>query len=167
MVLNNLVLTGFMGTGKSTVGWLVAQRLGWYFVDADEEIVTRFGMSIPEIFEQHGEDGFRRFESIVCQSLAAQERKVIATGGGMLVNEANLRVMKSTGFVICLTANKKTIKSRLESDGDGRPLAGEWEALFDQRQEAYNRIQNQVDTTDKSPDEIVEEIVTLWENASQ
>src|SRR5690606_8890548 len=110
IVIRNIVLTGFMGTGKTTVGRLVADFIRWKFVDADEEIVARVGRSIPEIFAQEGEEGFRRYESAVCQSLAARSQHVIATGGGMLVDPANRAVMMAAGFVICLTASPETIR---------------------------------------------------------
>jgi len=161
----NIVLTGFMGTGKSTVGRIIADRLGWRFVDADEEIVTRIGMSISEIFERQGEAAFRRYESMVCQSLVARSRQVIATGGGMLVDPANLRVMESTGFVVCLDAHPDVIRTRL-GGGEGRPLAGNWEELLHNRREAYGRIPRHVDTSHKSPKEAAQEVYDLWLNAS-
>ena len=162
---SNIVLTGFMGTGKTTVGWQVADIVRWKFIDADEEIEARFGMRIPEIFAAQGEGGFRRYESIICQSLAARQRLVIATGGGMLVNPANLSVMQSTGFVICLTADPKIIQARL-GNGEGRPLAKDWQMLYEQRQAAYAAIPHQIDTSNREPDEIAIEVVQLWQRQS-
>lgn len=157
----NIVITGFMGTGKSTVGQLVAEKLDWPFVDADAAIVERVGMSIPKIFEREGEPGFRRHEAQVCKALAARSNHVIATGGGMLVNAANRAEMLKTGFVVCLTARPEVIKQRL-ADFEGRPLAPNWQALLTQRQPAYAQIPVQVDTSQLEPAAVAQEIIRLW-----
>jgi shikimate kinase len=162
---HNIVLTGFMATGKTTVGLLVADVMRWKFIDSDEEIVERVGMSIPEIFAQRGEDGFRRYEMIVCQSLAARSQCVIATGGGALVNPANLALMQSTGLVICLVAAPEVIRERL-AGGNGRPLAGNWEALLEERRTAYNAVPHHIDTTIKTPEQVAEEVIALWKKKS-
>jgi shikimate kinase len=161
----NIVLTGFMATGKTTVGLLVADAMDWKFVDSDEEIVERVGMTIPEIFTEYGEAGFRRYEMIVCQSLAARSQCVIATGGGALINPANLALMRSTGLVICLVAAPEVIGERL-AGGNGRPLAGNWQALLEERRAAYNAIPHHIDTTKKTPGQVAEEVIALWKKAS-
>lgn len=150
-----------MGTGKTTVAHLLADRIRWRFVDADDEIVARFGMSIPEIFAQHGEAGFRRFERIVCQSLAAGDQQVIATGGGMLIDPVNRQLMEASGLLVCLLAEPDTIRERL-ADGEGRPLAGDWETLYEQRRAAYAAMPYHVDTTGRTPEEVVDEVLELW-----
>lgn len=157
----NIVLGGFMGTGKTTVGELIAAKLYWPFVDADAEIESRFGRSIPEIFEQQGEGAFRRYEMIIAQSLAARKNTVIATGGGMLVDSANLAMMQSSGFVVCLNAAPEAIEARL-GDGEGRPLAWGWRDLLESRREAYAQIPHQVKTTDRDPEAVAEEVIALW-----
>lgn len=163
----NLVITGFMGTGKSTVGRIVAEKLGRPFIDTDEEIVRRVGMSIPEMFQRQGEQGFRHVERRMCRFLAAQGGYVISTGGGMLVDESNRDVMIASGMVICLTASPEVIMARLSVDKIERPLLkGDWRGLLEKRKSAYNAIPYQVDTTDKTPEVIAEEIVRLWQNAS-
>jgi shikimate kinase len=161
----NIVLGGFMGTGKSTVGKLVAARLGWDFVDGDDAIMRHVGKSISEIFESEGEAAFRMYETEVAQTLASLERYVIATGGGALVNPRNLETFMATGVVICLNAEKATIRRRLGNFA-GRPLAPNWEALLDQRRAAYASIPYQIDTTDKSPTQTAEEVIAIWRNAS-
>ncbi len=164
-MLRNIVLTGFMGTGKTTVGRLLAQRLDWAFVDSDNEIVRQAGCSIPQIFASQGEAGFRRLESEVCRELANRTACVIATGGGMLIDAQNRAVMQQTGLVVCLTAPPDEILARL-ADTPGfaeRPLLkGDWRALYAQRLPVYALIPQQVNTSGKTPQQLAEEIETLW-----
>ncbi len=156
----NVILTGFMGVGKTTVGRQVAVQTERRFVDADDLIVERAEMSIPEIFAVKGEAAFRALENEVCRDLATEQGLVIATGGGMLVDPANRALLEKTGIVICLDAPPETIRSRLEQSND-RPLAANWETLFEQRRAAYAAIPVHVDTTDKTPGEIAAEIIVL------
>jgi len=163
----NIVITGFMGTGKTTAGKLVAEKLGRHYLDTDEEIVRRVGMSIPEIFERDGEERFRHIERRMCRFLAAQGGYVISTGGGMLVDESNREVMLASGFVVCLNATPEAIAERLKADKTERPLLrGDWRALLAKRQSAYAEIPNQVDTTGKTTETIADEIIQLWQTAS-
>ncbi|HEX2620851.1 MAG TPA: shikimate kinase [Phototrophicaceae bacterium] len=163
----NLVLTGFMGTGKTTVGTLVAGLLDMTFVDSDQEIIARTGMPIPEMFQKFGEEGFRRVETVMCKWLASRADVVIATGGGMLVNVHNLVVMRASGLVVCLTASPDAIRERLEtaSEFSGRPLATRWEELLEKRHSAYAIIPNHIDTTGKTPDQVAAEVVALWQSS--
>lgn len=160
MFPRNIILTGFMGTGKTTVGELVADFIGWRFVDMDDEIVERVGRSIPDIFAQEGEAGFRRYERIICQSLAARDSQVIATGGGALIDPTNRALMMQSGLVICLSASSDVIRARL-ADGAGRPLAANWETLLAQRQAAYAEIPHQIETTDLTPTAVAEKVIAL------
>ncbi len=162
----NIVLTGFMATGKTTVGRLVADQLQRPFIDADEEIIRRAGMSIPQIFERDGEAGFRALEKQVCRDLASERGQVIATGGGMLVDAENRHLMQESGFVICLDAPSEVIRARLALVTD-RPLAGDWAALLDKRRGAYAAIPVHIDTSDRTPEEIAEEIVQRWRSESR
>lgn len=160
----NIVITGFMGTGKTTVGQLVAESLGRPFIDTDVEIVKQTGMTVQEIFAKEGESGFRHIERRLCRFLAAQRGLVIATGGGMLVDAGNRDVMLASSSVICLTAAPDVILERLKDEADTRPLLrGDWRALLEQRQSAYETIPIQVDTTDKTPEQVAQEIVELWQ----
>lgn len=162
----NIVITGFMGTGKTTVAKKVAERLGRTFIDTDEKIVEQAGKSIPEIFAQDGEAVFRHHERRVCRFYAGQSGYVIATGGGMLVDDENRRVMLASGLVVCLMASKAAIRERLAGQ-TGRPLfSGDWEALYDRRAEAYAAIPHRIDTTLRTPDEVVEEVIRLWQTES-
>ena len=162
--MRNIVLTGFMGSGKSTVGRLIAALMDWPFVDADNEIVARAGLTIPQIFECDGEAGFRRLEREVCRALAQREQVVIATGGGMLVDPDNRATMVESGLVVCLRATPDDVLARVGHD-DNRPmLKGDWRALMARRQAAYDAIPFQIDTTGRPPSDVAQEIVTLWQN---
>ena len=117
----NIVLTGFMGSGKSAVGRRVAGRLRFQFVDTDQVIIERAGMPISGIFAQHGEEHFRHLETAALESLGSLRRCVIATGGGVVVKERNHAILKSLGFVVWLTASEEVIFERV-SRTDKRPL---------------------------------------------
>lgn len=164
--IRNIIITGFMATGKTTVGQLVADYIGWRFVDSDEEIVRRVGMSISDIFVQDGEEGFRRYERIVCQTLAAGHKQVIATGGGMLVDDTNRGVMLASGLVVCLTASPDEIRARLVNFAR-RPLASNWEQLLESRQAAYAAIPYQIDTTGLTPEAVSEKVIVLCRTVSR
>ncbi|MEM6285272.1 MAG: shikimate kinase [Chloroflexota bacterium] len=165
MTYANIVITGFMGTGKSTVAPVVAEKMGRPFVDADTVLVEQAGKSIPEIFEQDGEPTFRKLEAEVCVDLAAQTELVIATGGGALLNPDTLAAMSSTGMVVCLVADESVLEARLTSEERaGRPLAAHWRTLYRQRKPAYDVIPYQIDVNDKTPEQIAEEIIALWQS---
>lgn len=159
--MRNLILTGFMGTGKTTVGRLVAQRLGMPFVDTDDEIVRRAGLPIPEIFARYGEAEFRKLERAICSELAADHGQVIATGGGALVNTETRIAVAEGNLLVCLMAAPETVRVRL-ADPSGRPLAKDWQNLYEKRRAAYAEIPQQVDTSDKTPEQVAEEIIKLW-----
>lgn len=119
--MDNLILCGFMGCGKSTVGRLLAQATGREFLDMDTYIEQQSGMTVPEIFARYGEADFRRREREACAALAKRRGLVIATGGGALVSEENARTLAASGPVILLEISPETVLSRLEGD-DTRPL---------------------------------------------
>lgn len=163
----NLVLTGFMGTGKSTVGPRVARRLGMQFVDMDPLIEERAGMRIAAIFEAQGEAAFRALETALCHELAQQRGMVIATGGGALLNPTNRALLGSTGVIVCLTGDFETIMARVGPATD-RPLldaddrAARARALLEARAAAYAALPHHVDTTGLTPDEVADRVVRLW-----
>lgn len=166
--MDNLVLTGFMGTGKTAVGREVARRLGRRFVDMDAEIEARAGKSIPRIFAQDGEATFRKMEATLCQELGAQEGLVIASGGGTLLEPANRVSLMGGGMVVCLTCDVDEILRRLDGEpGSGRPLLdvadlrAEVERLLEARHPAYATIPWQVDTTHLSVERVAARVVEI------
>lgn len=164
--MDNLVITGFMGTGKSAVGRQVAHRLGRSFVDMDAEIEAQAGKPIPRIFAEDGEAAFRQLESELCEALSQREGLVIATGGGALVAPDNRARMRENGLVVCLNAEPERILCRV-SDDDERPLLdvddphAEIERLLDARADAYAAIPWQIDTTGLPVAEVAERVIAL------
>lgn len=114
--MSRLFLIGYRGTGKSTVGPILAQRLGWAFADADERTETTAGKSIAAIFAAEGEAGFRDRESATLAELCCRENHVVATGGGVILRDANRRLLRASGFVVWLSASPETIWERLQTD---------------------------------------------------
>lgn len=158
----NIVVTGFMGTGKTTVGQYLAVRLERPFVDTDAEIERRAGRSIAAIFAQDGEAAFRRIEARLCRFYAGQRGLVIATGGGMLVDPGNREVMLASGFVVCLDASPDTIRARLAGETNRPLFNGDWEALLALRQPAYAEMPYHVNTDGQPPEAVAEEVLALW-----
>ena len=117
----NLILIGFMGTGKSTVGKRVAQSLGFEFVDTDEEIVKKVGKSIAQIFDESGEVAFREIETSTLTKCCEKSRQVISTGGGAVTQKQNHSILKAGGYVIWLKASAETVYNRVRRNHD-RPL---------------------------------------------
>jgi shikimate kinase len=120
----NVVLIGYRGTGKSSVGKVIAARLGRPIVSTDKEIVRRAGSSIPDIVAAHGWDYFRDLESAVCAELAGKDHLVIDTGGGAILRQENVDVFKRNGRLIWLTASVETIAARIGGDSQRPSLTG-------------------------------------------
>jgi shikimate kinase len=160
----NVYLIGFMGSGKTTVGKKLALRTGWACVDMDQEISKREGRSITEIFETNGESYFRDLESSLLKELSAAGKLLVTTGGGVVLRTENRLLMRSTGFVISLKANREVIKKRVEAQG-GRPLLQESEldkritTLLSERKGMYDDADLQIDTSNRDVCDIVEEIL--------
>ena len=117
----SIVLIGFMGTGKSSVGRRLGLHLGWPCHDTDEMIAASFGMAIERIFAELGEESFRNAESAVLRELQPLQPSIIVTGGGAVLRPENLRRLQELGTVVCLTADLATLGDRLERE-PGRPL---------------------------------------------
>jgi 3-dehydroquinate synthase len=148
----NIVLTGFMGTGKTSVGQEVARRLDRPFVDLDDLIVARAGRPIPEIFAHDGEAAFRQLESEVCADMREPRGWIIATGGGAVLNPDNRSALAEGGALICLEAEPEVIVARL-AGGNGRPMLTGHDRprriadLLAERAEAYAAIPDHLDTS--------------------
>ncbi len=166
----NLILTGFMGVGKTTVGKRVAHKLGRQFVDTDKLIEQRTGMSIRELFDKQGEWFFRAYETSICEEFSKPQNLVIATGGGALVHNGNLeRITGEGNIVLRLGASVQTVIERL-TGAENRPLFNNPAdprqtvlSLFEKRRIAYQQLRIRIDTTDRTPDEVADEVIQMFE----
>ena len=162
-----VVLVGFMGAGKTSVGTELARRLGWRFVDLDDEVVAAEGRSIAELFEKSGEPAFRAAESRALVSLLARrpERLVLALGGGAFVQKENAERIRKAGFpVVFLDATLETLRSRCAEVGATRPLyrdAERFRRLYHERRPAYATATHAVDTEAKDVGSVAAEVAKL------
>lgn len=168
----NVVLVGFMGTGKSVVGKILAEKMERKFVDLDEEIVKDVGMTINDIFEYYGEDHFRDLESKKIEGLSSKDNLVIATGGGALIREENVERLREKGVLICLTASAKEILRRVENQTH-RPLlnvedkVAEIERRLKERQIIYSLADMSIDSERGREAEIAGEVFRAFEGFSK
>ena len=161
----SIFLLGYMGTGKTSVGRVLAEKLGLDVVDTDDVIVAKEGISINEIFAKHGEEYFRQVEARVVAELAEGEPVIISCGGGVPLREENRRIIKENGISVLLTASAETIYQRIKND-DQRPLLKDnmtvehIQDMLDKRIAAYEEASKiVVDTENKSVDDICQEII--------
>jgi shikimate kinase len=171
-----LLLIGYRGTGKTTVGRLLAARLGWGFVDADDRIEGAAGKSIADLFAAEGEGGFRDRESVTLADLCRLDRHVISTGGGVVLRPANRDRLRRAGFVAWLTADARTIWARLQADPTTvarRPkltAAGgveEVRELLADREPLYRETASvRIPTDDLSPEAVAAAILLAWTGGS-
>ena len=165
--MRNVILIGFMGTGKSSTGKMLAQRLGCAFIDMDNKIEEEAGLSIPEIFAQFGEDHFRQREHELAVRLAKRRNAVISTGGGTIKDAENVALLKQSGLLVCLTAQPEVILERTERKGERPVLDGAdqgdrlsaIENLLAEREQFYRQADFAIDTTELSPLQVVERII--------
>ncbi len=170
--VGNIYLIGFSGTGKTLSGIKAAELLRMPFVDMDELIQYRTRKSIPEIFEEDGEDAFRNMETELLEELSQKSSRVVSTGGGVPVREVNREIMGKTGVIILLTASPETIHQRLVSRSTRgralRPLLGSdapaerVEDLLASRESAYACARASIDTEKMTHDEVAQEIERVW-----
>jgi shikimate kinase len=164
----NIVLIGYRGTGKSTVGKLLAARLGRELVSTDAEIVKRVKRTIPEIVAQEGWEYFRELESEVCRELAGRDHLVIDTGGGAILRAQNVEALKRNGTMFWLKASVETITKRIGRDNQRPSLTGsksfvdEIQDMLRERTPKYQAAADHVITTDdRSIDQLAETLLAL------
>lgn len=165
----NIVLVGFMGTGKTTVGRLLAEQTGMPLVDMDTLIEERAGKTINEIFAEEGEPHFRSLERDIASELAARDGQIISTGGGIVLNPDNIADFEKTGLVICLLADATSVLERVRHDTSRPLLVGDKEAkiieLLEARKPLYEAITHSIDTSGRpSPEPTAREIIDLYES---
>lgn len=164
--MKNIVLTGFMGTGKTTVGQLLAEELHRQFFDTDQIIEEKLGASIKEIFKKIGEPKFREFETETIALISNLEDSVISCGGGVVVNPVNVTNLSKNGIIVNLYASPEHIFKRLY-EYDTRPLIKQMINPFDgikkllaQRQKAYQQCDFAINTDNISPENVVKQILS-------
>lgn len=164
--MGNIILTGFMGAGKSTVGMRLAERLKMEFVDLDREIEKVTGMSVSQIFKRYGEIRFRSEENLMVEKLAKRDGLVIATGGGTILREENMQILRNNGIIILLEASPEDIFARVSRKRGTRPLLRKnltienIEAMLADRDPFYQQADHRINTSGKDLDTIVKEIMT-------
>ncbi|MCX5721786.1 MAG: shikimate kinase [Nitrospirae bacterium] len=164
----NIVLIGYRGTGKSTVGRRLAARLGRDCLSTDAEIVARAKRTIPEIVAQEGWEHFRDLESAVCRDLAGRDQLVIDTGGGAILRPQNVEALKKNGTLFWLTASVETIAKRIGGDNQRPSLTGtksfveEIQDVLREREPKYRAAADHVIATDgRTIDQLVEALLAL------
>lgn len=150
--MNNIILTGFMGCGKTTAGKIIAEKLNMRFIDTDAEIVKNAGMSISEIFNKFGEAHFRRLETETLKSVLTSENAVVSTGGGILTTAENAEIIKQHGICVFIDVSFDSICMRLKND-TSRPLFSDREnakKLFNSRYPVYTSCADLIVKSDNS-----------------
>ena len=165
--MRNIVLVGFMGSGKTTVGKLMAEQTGMPLLDMDSIIQERAGKTINEIFADEGEAHFRALERSLVQELAETEGNIISTGGGIVLNPENIRDFEKTGLVVCLLVDAETVLDRVRHDTSRPLLAGDKAAkileLLERRKSRYESITHKIETSGRpSPEPTAQEIIKLY-----
>lgn len=162
----NIVLIGFMGSGKSTVGRRLARRIGYGYVDTDQMIEAKVGKKVAEIFDGEGEAVFRALERQAVEKASSGKVRVIACGGGAVLDPQNVKMLKQNGVLIYLKASQKSLMERLERGLARRPLLRAENAeervkeLLEERVKTYESVADDIiDTDGLSPARVVDEIV--------
>lgn len=166
-MMKNIILTGFMGTGKTAVGKELSRLLNMRLVDVDSEIEQNRKMKISDIFKNFGEPYFRDVETEMIRKLARTKNTVISTGGGAVLRAENMEVLRETGVIFCLCADPETIISRTRDSND-RPLLNvedplaKINELLTARMPFYEKAGIVIDTNGKTPLEVAEEIADIF-----
>jgi len=170
--IKNIFLIGMMGTGKSTLGVKLAEKLEWSFVDLDAQIEKRAGTSISEIFSKQGEEAFRDMESEILVEVCRNNHQVIATGGGIILRDKNRMLMKKQGYQIWLKATPETIFTRVK-DNPSRPVLGavptleKIRSVLSQRETYYSKAPINMNTDAHSPEILTDWIIQLLVKSHQ
>jgi shikimate kinase len=160
-----LYLTGFMGAGKSTIGKILAQRIGYRFYDTDHLVMRGFRKPVSRIFQENGENAFRRAEMLVLKELAGRSQVVVSTGGGTLVRDDAFQLAQRTGALIYLRAPVSDLYERVIFSPKDRPIVDvpDTESVFlqrfEERRHYYEQADLIVDTVDRRPDDVVRDII--------
>lgn len=167
--MKNIVLTGFMGTGKTEVGKILSQKLGLALIDADAEIEKEQQTTITEIFQSQGETAFRDMESSMIKRLSTLNNIVLSTGGGVVLRQENIDALRKNGIIICLSASPETILRRTRKNNNrpllqtGNPLQ-KIKELYAFRKPYYERADIIIDTDNLVPLQVAEEIIKAINN---
>lgn len=166
MAKHNIYLAGFMGTGKSTIGKELARVLGRKYIDIDNELEQRYNCSISHMFDTYGEHWFREREREICLDISKLSNRVVATGGGALLNDEVFETFQNTGLLLCLYAQRECLLERLERSErrpllKGKNLEEQVDLLLEQRKNLYSKIRIHVDTTNLTPLETARKIADL------
>jgi shikimate kinase len=171
---SNVFLIGYRCSGKSSVGRLLSAKLGWLFIDTDALLVSENGLSIKEIVEAHGWEAFRKMEQTIVKQVCALDRHVVATGGGVVLDEFNVNLMKKNGRLVWLKAVADTIKARMITDQDteafrpsltSKDSFSEIENTLTERQPFYKQAMDFcIDTDNIGLDAIADSIVEYLNN---
>ena len=162
--LVNLALIGFMGTGKTSVGWLVAEQLHFHYLDTDEMIQSRTGRTISDIFEKDGEPAFRKLEQQILQELTALKHTVISTGGGLPATAGNLANLKTHALTVCLWASPEKIWERVRNQTHRPLLSGpnpqlKISELLATREPFYRQADVLINTDLRSAREVAQQVI--------
>jgi len=164
--MNNIVLTGFMGTGKTAVGRELSEMLDMRLVDVDAEIENSRKMTINDIFKNYGEGHFRDIEAEMIKRFSDEKNIIISTGGGAVLREENMAALRKSGIIFCLNASPETILERTSRNSD-RPLLKvenpieKIRELLDYRRPFYEKAGINIDTDGKTPLQIADEILGI------
>ncbi|HIA68308.1 TPA: shikimate kinase [Candidatus Poribacteria bacterium] len=168
--MSNIVLIGFMGTGKTTVGQQISKELWMPMVDTDTMVEVDNQMIIGEIFDRYGEGYFRNLETAVVRKVSKFKSHVISTGGGVVLRFENLNLLQENGLLFCLRATPEEIFERIK-DESRRPLLKDPDPpnkirqLLQARQAHYQRIEHQIETTNLSIEEVTNQIIGIYQSA--
>lgn len=162
----NIILIGFMGTGKTATGRVLAEKTGMERVDMDSIVEERAGKPISNIFADEGESAFRKLERALARELSLRDGLIISTGGGVVLNPDNLADFRRSGLTVCLTASPKTIFQRLENDTTRPLLSGDKreqiDALLQKRKPLYDAVEHQIDGDRLDPEGRADAILKLY-----